>query len=61
MYNLLYYSKNFRKTTGSLWNYYLDIPNSDYDGGVLRNRIPANKLCNNYLFSRHFLVTNKRY
>ena len=24
MYNLLEYSKNFRKTTGSLWNYYKD-------------------------------------
>ena len=24
MYNLLEYSKNFRKTTGSLWNYYRD-------------------------------------
>ena len=28
MYNLLEYSKNYRKTTGSLWNYYRDEPNS---------------------------------
>ena len=28
MYNLLEYSKNYRKTTGSLWNYYRDKPNS---------------------------------
>ena len=28
MYNLLKYSKNYRKTTGSLWNYYRDEPNS---------------------------------
>ena len=28
MYNLLYYSKNFRKATGSFWNYYPDKPNS---------------------------------
>ena len=28
MYNLLYYSKNFRKTTGSFWNYYPDIPSA---------------------------------
>ena len=28
MYNLLEYSKNYRKTTGSLWNYYRDQPNS---------------------------------
>ena len=27
MYNLLEYSKNYRKTTGSLWNYYRDEPN----------------------------------
>ena len=26
MYNLLQYSKNYRKTTGSLWNYYRDKP-----------------------------------
>ena len=26
MYNLLEYSKNYRKTTGSLWNYYWDEP-----------------------------------
>ena len=24
MYNLLEYSKNYRKTTGSLWNYHRD-------------------------------------
>ena len=30
MFNLLYSSKNFRKTTGSFWNYYPDIPNSLY-------------------------------
>ena len=26
MYNLLEYTKNYRKTTGSLWNYYRDEP-----------------------------------
>ena len=26
MYNLLEYSKNYEKTTGSLWNYYRDEP-----------------------------------
>ena len=30
MCNLLYYSKNYRKTSGSLWNYYRDEPNSGY-------------------------------
>ena len=28
MYNLLEYSKNYRKTTGSLFNHYRDEPNS---------------------------------
>ena len=28
MYNLLEYSKNFRKTTGSLWNYYRGQPSN---------------------------------
>ena len=31
MHNLLEYSKNYRKATGSLWNYYRDEPNSDTD------------------------------
>ena len=30
MYNVLYYSKIFRKTTGSFWKYYLDMPSSEY-------------------------------
>ena len=29
MCNLLEYSKNYRKTTGSLWNYYRDEPCGD--------------------------------
>ena len=28
MYNLLEYSKNYRKTTGSFWSYYRDEPNN---------------------------------
>ena len=28
MYNLLEYIKNYRKTTGSLWNYYRDEPSN---------------------------------
>ena len=31
MYNLLEYSKNYKKTTGSLWNYYRDDPSSSTD------------------------------
>ena len=34
MYNLLEYSKNYRKTTGSLWNYYRDEPNSGINGRI---------------------------
>ena len=32
MYNLLEYSKNYRKNTGSLFNYYRDEPNSSGEG-----------------------------
>ena len=40
MYSLLYYSKNFRKTTGSFWNYYADMPKSGHDNDTnLRQRI----------------------
>ena len=40
MYNLLYYSKNFRKTTGSFCNYYPDMPKSGHDNNAnLRQRI----------------------
>ena len=34
MYNLLEYSKNNRKTTGSLWNYYKDETNSAAEGNI---------------------------
>ena len=34
MYNLLEYSKNYRKTTGSFWNYYRDEPNSGINNGI---------------------------
>ena len=34
MYNLLEYSKNYRKTTGSLWNYYRDKPKSGINNGI---------------------------
>ena len=32
MYNLIEYSKNYLKTSGSLWNYYRDEPNSGAEG-----------------------------
>ena len=33
-YNLLCYSKNFRKTTGSFWNYYPDMLKSGRDNNA---------------------------
>ena len=33
-YNLLKYSKNYRKITGSLWNYYRDEPHSGISNGI---------------------------
>ena len=34
MNNLLQYSKNYRKTTGSLWNYYRDEPSRGAVGNI---------------------------
>ena len=34
MYNLLEYSKNYSKTTGSLWNYHSDEPNTGINKGI---------------------------
>ena len=45
MYNLLEYSKNYRKTTGSLWDYYRDQPN---------NTIGANNITHSILNSESF-------
>ena len=39
MYNLLEYSKNYRKTTGSLWNYYRDEPHDFPANNYNANRI----------------------
>ena len=30
VYHLLEYNKNYRKTTGNLWNYYRDEPSNPY-------------------------------
>ena len=46
MYNLLEYSKNYRKTTGSLWNYYRDEPSdplsSDFESFKYKTSITGN-------------------
>ena len=34
MYNLLEYSKNYTKTTGSLWNYYRNEANRGAEGNI---------------------------
>ena len=34
MHNLLEYSKNYSKTTGSLWNYYRDEPNRGANNNI---------------------------
>ena len=45
VYNLLEYSKNYKKTTGSLWNYYRDEPNSS---------VSANNITHSILNSKSF-------
>ena len=39
MYNLVECSQNYRKTTGSLWNYYRDEPNSGTDANNITHSI----------------------
>ena len=43
MYNLLEYSKNHKKTIGSLWNYYRDEPNSSTDNDNITHSILNSK------------------
>ena len=43
MYKLLEYSKNYRKTTGSLWNYYRDEPSSTEDNDNITHSILNSK------------------
>ena len=41
MYNSLEYSKNYRKTTGRLWNYYRDEPNNPPFKSPVGNNPPS--------------------
>ena len=41
MYNLLEYSKNYRKRTSSLWNYYRDEPNNPPLNPPVGNNLPT--------------------
>ena len=54
MYNLLEYSKNYRKTTGSLWNFYRDEPN-DFSA----NNCNANPITNSESFKCKSSITWK--
>ena len=61
MYNLLEYSKNYRKTTGSLWNYYRDEPNNpplnDDDPPTINYN--ADPITNSESFKYKSIVTGK--
>ena len=57
MYNLLEYSKNYRKTTGSLWNYYRDEPNSDTDDNEMKHSIINSK---SFDYKTNFIGNMKR-
>ena len=54
MYNLLDYSKNYRKITGSLWNYYRDEPNNPP-----LNNYNADPITNSKSFKYKSSVTGK--
>ena len=45
MHHLLEYSKNYKKTTGSLWNYYRNERNSNTDGNEKMHSILNSESC----------------
>ena len=65
MYNLLGDSKNYRKTTGSLWNYYRDEPNnplsSDSESFKYKTNITGKTPENNDSLTNAKLVIPLRY
>ena len=58
MYNLLQYSKNYKKTSGSLWNYYRDEPNSDTDGNEIKH---SNINSNSFDYKANFMENSVTY
>ena len=54
MYNLLDYSKSYRKRTGILWNYYMDEPNVFH-----ANNYNANPITNSESFEYKTSITWK--
>ena len=61
MYNLLKYSKNYRKTTGSFWNYYRDEPNNHPLNGDNRPTVNynADPITNSAYFKYKRSITGK--
>ena len=58
MYNLLSYSKNFRKTTGSFWMYYPNIPISghNYDDNLRERIIYSNEETERFNYKTKLVV-----
>ena len=61
MYNLLEYSKNYRKATGSLWNYYRDETNNPplNDDHPLTVNYNADPITNSESFKHKSNITGK--
>ena len=61
MYNLLEYSKNYRKTTGSLWNYYRDEPYNSVlnDDDPLTINYNADPIKNYFLLNTKVILLEK--
>ena len=57
MYNLLEYSKNYSKTSGSLWNYYMDELTDDTN----YNNNPNKNVINSKLFKYKKSITGSTY
>ena len=50
MYNLLEQNKNYRKTTGSLWNYYRDEPSNPLSSNSESFKYKTSIIKNSYNF-----------
>ena len=57
MYNLTEYGKNYRKTTGSLWNYYRDELTNDTNDNI----IPKKNVINSESFKYKTIFTASTY
>ena len=55
MYNLLEYSKNDKKTTGSLWNYYRDQPSSIIGDNNITQSILNSELQSKF-YGKHMII-----